>query len=69
MAPVDFVLDPSGVDGCFREDEKELFVGTDGFVDLRAELVSNLEVFWGEPAADAFVLEAIVKLSGEVLVF
>ena len=60
VAPVDFVFDPAAVNGRFREDEQELFVGAYGLVDLRAEFVSNLEVFWGEPAADAGGLEIVV---------
>jgi len=65
----DFGFDPFAFHAVFGEDEEELVVQADGFVDLLVDLLAGGHVVRGEPAADAFILEVGVEAVGEGLVF
>ena len=52
-----------------REDEQELVVKTDSFINLLVDLLAGGHVMRGKPAADPFVLQVSVEAVGELLVF
>jgi hypothetical protein len=52
-----------------RQDQQQLVVQSDGFVDLLVEFPAALNVVRGKPAAHAFALQVGVEAVGEVLVF
>src|SRR5579872_2943414 len=52
-----------------RENNECFVMKADCFVNLGACLITNLEVFGSEPAADAFVLQVGIEAVGEGLVF
>src|SRR5689334_8295549 len=61
---VDLVFNPGTLHGMFREDEQQLIMQLNRFVDALAEGVADLEVFGSEPAAYAFGLEVCVNAVG-----
>ena len=52
-----------------RQDQQQLVVQADGFVDLLVELPAALNIVRSKPAAHAFVLQVGVEAVGEGLVF
>ena len=52
----------------FREDEQQLIVDSDGFINLFMKLLSTLDAFWSVPASDTMALERIMHSSGEPFV-
>ena len=51
-----------------RQDQQQLVVHLDGFVDLLVDFLAALDIVRREPAADALRLQIGVKAVGEVLV-
>jgi hypothetical protein len=64
----DFGLDPGAGDGSLGEDEEELVVEANGFINAVAKFVADFQVFGGKPGADTVGLEIGVEAIGEVLV-
>ena len=65
----DFGLHPLALHAVRRQDQQQLVVQADGFVDLLVEFLAALNVVRGKPAAHAFVLKVGVEAVGEGLVF
>src|SRR6266566_4871518 len=61
-------LDPGALDCVSRENEDELVVETDGFIDALVVVVANLEVFRSEPAAHTLALQISIEPLGKDLV-
>jgi len=51
-----------------RQDEQQLIVDSDGFINLFMKLLSTLDAFWSVPASDTMALERIMHSSGEPFV-
>src|ERR1039458_6192554 len=51
-----------------RKDEQQLVIDANGFVNLPVDLFPALQFVRGEPAADAFGLQIIMKALGKLLV-
>src|SRR5260370_1320458 len=62
------VFDPPTGDRMSREDQQQLIVLGNGLIDAPANLVSNLHIFWGKPAAYAFALQVGIQPVGKLLV-
>src|SRR5260221_2218221 len=62
------VFDPPTGDRMRREDQQELIVQANGLVDALPELISDLHIFRGKPAAHAFTLQVGIQPVGKVLV-
>lgn len=54
---LDFFLHPGARDGVLRQDHHQLVVETNRLVDAGAELVADLQVLGGKPAADLGLLQ------------
>ena len=65
----DFVFNPCAIDGVFREDDQELIVQANRLINAMPKLLSDLQVFRGEPAPDAFGLQVSIETLCELLVF
>jgi hypothetical protein len=52
-----------------RQDQQQLVVQANGFVDLLVEFSATLDVVRSKPAAYSFVLQVGVEAVGEGLVF
>src|ERR1700685_1613871 len=65
----DFRIHPLALHAVRRQDQQQLVVQADGFVDLLVEFLAALNVVRGKPAAHAFVLKVGVEAVGEGLVF
>src|SRR5260370_7813005 len=61
------VFDPPTGDRMRREDQQQLIVLANGLIDALSNLVSNLHIFWGKPAAYAFALEVGIKPVAKIL--
>jgi len=64
----DFLLHPLT---CYRrlgQDEEQLIIEADRLVNAGAETVADFHVFWGKPAAHAFVLQICIQAFGEGVV-
>ncbi len=65
----DFRLHPLALHAVRRQDQQQLVVQADGFVDLLVDFLAALNVVRGKPTAYAFVLQVGVEAVGEGLVF
>src|SRR5260370_25545553 len=62
------VFDPPTGDRMSREDQQQLIVLANGLIDAVSDLVSNLHIFRGKPAAYAFALQVGIQPVGKLLV-
>jgi hypothetical protein len=51
----DLTFHPGTLDGILREDEHELVVEANGFINALVIVVADLEVFWSEQTTDTLV--------------
>ena len=51
----DFIFYPTALDGMFRQDDHQLVVEPDRFIDALTESVTNLQILCGQPATNAFL--------------
>ena len=64
----DFIAHPFARHRLRRENDQQLVIDTDGFIDAPPELIADLEVFWREPAAHVVGLQVVIEAAGEVLI-
>jgi len=62
----DFRLHPLALHAVRRQDQQQLVVQADGFVDLLVEFPAALHVVRSKPAAHTFVLQVGIEAVGEV---
>src|SRR5260221_366184 len=62
------VFDPPTSDRMRREDQQQLIVLANGLIDALSDLVSNLHIFRGKPAAYACALQVGIQPVGKLLV-
>jgi hypothetical protein len=65
----DLGLHPVAVHARIGQNEQQLVVDADSFVDLLADLPAGLDIVRSEPAADTTGLQVGVDTVGELLVF
>ena len=52
----------------FREDEQQLIIDSNSFINLFVDFPSTLDVIRSVPASNTFALEGVVKSCGECFV-
>ena len=59
------LLYPLARHGCLGEDEQQLVIDADGFINPRAEAVTDFHIFRSKPAAHTLVLKICVEAFGK----
>src|SRR5258708_1200395 len=61
-------FDPDALDRVVRENEDELVVEANRFIDTLVIVVTNLQVFGRKPATDSFMLQISIEPFGKCLI-